>query len=475
MVDFPASPTIGDQFTDGGFIWEWDGVKWTVVPGGASGGPFLELAGGTMTGDLTLAADPLNPLDAATKEYVDNSVFLPLSGGTLTGSLLGTDATFTSSASVGDSNLSATIANTGFSFSAFRSGFAARLSSTVAGVSRWTVLLNDGVPETGSNTGSDFSIRNFSDAGVQLGTPLAINRATGLVTIPNLAAANYLPLAGGTLTGPLTINGAIAASGAATFGGEISSPAWSYSGDANFNLSAAPTERYLQFAAQWYWGWNTATGTLRWVGNPGTPTQLFTLDPSGDVSCTGTLTANVVLGNSAITTYGPVTTYIGITGLRGQGSGTLGQPYTFFWNNTALECYIGPVYVGDVTGVSDYRIKKDVAPLPSMWDQVKGLNPISYTHKDYTPANPAPHEDPPPPLIQGDDIERWGFIAHELQETLIESAATGVKDQPDMIQSPNQWAVITALTKALQEAMERIEALESAARTRPAPRSGPRK
>ena len=40
MIDFPASPTIGEQFTAAGVTWVWDGTKWlpsglspTVVPG----------------------------------------------------------------------------------------------------------------------------------------------------------------------------------------------------------------------------------------------------------------------------------------------------------------------------------------------------------------------------------------------------------------------------------------------------------
>jgi len=40
MIDFPASPTVGQQFTAAGVVWTWDGVKWlpsglapTVVPG----------------------------------------------------------------------------------------------------------------------------------------------------------------------------------------------------------------------------------------------------------------------------------------------------------------------------------------------------------------------------------------------------------------------------------------------------------
>jgi hypothetical protein len=45
---------------------------------------------------------------------------------------------------------------------------------------------------------------------------------------------------------------------------------------------------------------------------------------------------------------------------------------------------------------------------------------------------------------------------------LIADAATGVKDDENRIQSPNPWTVIAVLTKALQEAMARIEALEAA-------------
>ena len=50
----------------------------------------LELAGGTMTGALTLSGAPLSNLQAATKQYVDQNTTnkLPLAGGTLTGSLL---------------------------------------------------------------------------------------------------------------------------------------------------------------------------------------------------------------------------------------------------------------------------------------------------------------------------------------------------------------------------------------------------
>lgn len=50
----------------------------------------LQLAGGTMTGDLTLAGDPDSALKAATKQYVDGvaALLLSKSGGMMTGDLI---------------------------------------------------------------------------------------------------------------------------------------------------------------------------------------------------------------------------------------------------------------------------------------------------------------------------------------------------------------------------------------------------
>jgi hypothetical protein len=59
-------------------------------------GLYFPYSGGTFSGMVTLFADPANPFDAATKRYVDNAVsvlnstivkYLPLAGGTLTGNL----------------------------------------------------------------------------------------------------------------------------------------------------------------------------------------------------------------------------------------------------------------------------------------------------------------------------------------------------------------------------------------------------
>jgi hypothetical protein len=118
------------------------------------------------------------------------------------------------------------------------------------------------------------------------------------------------------------------------------------------------------------------------------------------------------------------------------------------WNGTAVVFYANASIVGTLTAC-DYRIKKDIAPLASTWEAVKRLNPISYTQRAYE-------------VWINDETPRWGFLAHELQERFTASAATGVKDGPD-VQTPDLMAVIAGLTRALQEAMARIEALEAAA------------
>jgi hypothetical protein len=168
----------------------------------------------------------------------------------------------------------------------------------------------------------------------------------------------------------------------------------------------------------------------------------------------------------------------GLQGTTGNGSSHQSETFNMWWDSNAgaTQLWVNATQMGNIQMGSDYRIKKNVAALPSMWERVKALKPISYSHRNFTTAADLAYkagleagfaEGKRPaarmmgPLVTTDDTERWGFIAHELQETLTESAATGVKDSENIIQSPNPWTVIASLTKALQEAMARIEQLEA--------------
>jgi hypothetical protein len=159
-----------------------------------------------------------------------------------------------------------------------------------------------------------------------------------------------------------------------------------------------------------------------------------------------------------------ITSTVGYTVRPGSGGAVGGNNFNINWTSGG-QLWIDSSNVGTFAFTSDYRIKKEVVDLSGMWDTVKALRPIKYTQAEFSPPSHLAHiegrETEPAPLFPADDIERWGFIAHELQTTLVPSAATGVKDSPDTIQSPNPWTVIAAMTKALQEAMARIEALEA--------------
>ena len=69
----------------------------------------------------------------------------------------------------------------------------------MGGSARWLLSLASGAAESGSNAGSDLIIQRYSDAGVFLGAPLSINRASGTV---NLGAGGLVAFPGGQLLFP---------------------------------------------------------------------------------------------------------------------------------------------------------------------------------------------------------------------------------------------------------------------------------
>ena len=72
-LDFPNSPSIGQQYSAVGITWAWDGVKWSSAVSGPS--PYLPLSGGTLTGPLTMTASS-SALDPSTSNPVaPGSVF----------------------------------------------------------------------------------------------------------------------------------------------------------------------------------------------------------------------------------------------------------------------------------------------------------------------------------------------------------------------------------------------------------------
>lgn len=81
-MDFPNSPVMGQVYTSGAVSYIWNGYAWDNMGSGTGeSGDYVKKTGDTMSGFLTLNADPTAALHAATKSYVDGESALP-GGGT---------------------------------------------------------------------------------------------------------------------------------------------------------------------------------------------------------------------------------------------------------------------------------------------------------------------------------------------------------------------------------------------------------
>jgi hypothetical protein len=266
--------------------------------------------------------------------------------------------------------------------------------------------LGNATAETATDrAGSDFYLYSYNNAGTASVVAMSINRLSNLVTFP----------------GALTVSGVLTTADQLTFDSILQSS------DTAAILAAAS-------GGAIYFRPNGAASSVEqsYIGTDGD------FHHSNDI----------YVGEAGAGTYG---VFAG-AGLRGKpgSSGAYGtQWHNLYWNGTYEYVYVNTTQIGAIAWQCDYRMKKDVAPLPSMWDRIKALNPVSFRQKAWG-------------IFEENDTPRWGFIAHELQERLLPSAASGCKDEEDVVQSPDPMALLAAITKALQEAMGRIEALEAA-------------
>ena len=140
----------------------------------------------------------------------------------------------------------------------------------------------------------------------------------------------------------------------------------------------------------------------------------------------------------------------GIASKTGSNAGatTSGNVYNFYWAGSSLKAWIDESDQGAVSiTASDYRIKKNITTQTALGiDKIKLLRPVNYEYTDYG-------------VFKGDGVAREGFVAHEVAEVI----PSGVNDEKDgeAIQTLNLDAIASVLTKALQEAVAKIETLET--------------
>lgn len=107
----------------------------------------------------------------------ENLEVLPISGGTLTGNL-----------EINPGNLTIENDSPILTLSKKLSGQAAAIFGKLLTAARWRIVLGDSAAETGANTGSDFHLENYDDAGTMLGITMHVSRRTNVTTLTGAAA-----------------------------------------------------------------------------------------------------------------------------------------------------------------------------------------------------------------------------------------------------------------------------------------------
>jgi hypothetical protein len=123
-----------------------------------------------------------------------------------------------------------------------------------------------------------------------------------------------------------------------------------------------------------------------------------------------------------------------------------------YFRSSNLDLAVGEIAISDTSTSyqtsSDYRLKTDVQPMTGASARVQALNPVNF---EWT--------------TNGSRVD--GFLAHEAQ-AVVPECVSGTKDAVDENGKPeyqgiDQSKLVPLLTAALQEALTRIEALESKA------------
>lgn len=509
VIDFPSNPALNQEFVVAGNTYVFNGTGWTTGAITGTGTNVVLISDTPPTtprpGDMWWESDTgalwIWYADADTAQWVQaagSSAVFPDAGGGGGGAVdaytkTESDARYVNVAGdVMTGNLGVEKSNPSVVLNKLsQSAEECAVTGTGRGFNRWKIILGNGTVEDGTtNVGSDFEIKRYADSGALLGTSFVINRSNGTAYFYNGLALN-------SASPTIVLNKTAAGQNNYIAGYTNNASRWTISlgnntpesgsdAGSDFSLTAAndagagfPVLSILRATGNaTFYGSVTALGGLAGKGAvnaiaaAGANAHFYLLDETGaaqGIVYWARSTDAIVVTNSSSTEVwsfnqgGQFTAGRGITTRDGTSNTPGGNWYNFKYETALLHAYMDVTWLGSINlTASDYRIKKDIVALPSMWDKVKALRPIKYTHTDYTPpAEETRTADRGGPFIAGDSVERWGFIAHELQATLTESAATGVKDQADAIQSLNLGIVVAALTKALQEAMAKIEAQDA--------------
>jgi len=170
-------------------------------------------------------------------------------------------------------------------------------------------------------------------------------------------------------------------------------------------------------------------------------TERFRLDNTGNLLCAKTSTSFSVTGTILSTAGAIYATTVNDTCFFANRTGSNGSVFGFYRNGAAVGSISITSSSTSYNTSSDYRLKENVVDIADGITRVKQLQPKRFNFI----------------VDPGTTVD--GFLAHEAQ-TVVPEAVTGEKDGEEM-QGIDQSKLVPLLTAALQEAITKIETLET--------------
>ena len=285
---------------------------------------------------------------------------------------------------------------------------------------------------TGSS-GASVQKMKLSSTGV-----LTLNGSSGSIIIPdagNIGSASDTDAIAISSAGLVTCSGALTVNGHVILGSDASDNI-TFNGDVVGHVTPNADSTYT-----------LGTDALRWLDVYADDVFVGSDTNAGGQLFIGTTSALGGTSKCYFKFYGAGTRY----GMS-MGPAVAGHTYYLYFVN-ASNTFVGGISMdSDNAGVtfaesSDYRLKENITDLTGAIDRVKALKPKRFSFK-----------------IDENKTIKDGFLAHEAAEVVPE-AVTGekdaMKDGEIAPQSIDRSRMIPVLTGALQEAIAKIEVLES--------------